>query len=108
MKLTLRAGLDELIRRYRLERNEHGANLTVPCPEFYSGTTGFGDMLTVHVPEGFEECGDWSDGFRTVWVNREARAILTYCEGDLDLTIDADEETFQARLQSAAEFYKER
>ena len=96
-----------LFERYLLELNSRGAQLTVPCPLFYSGTTGFGDMLSVRVPPGFEEMDDWSGAFRTVWVHREAKAIFTYCEGDLDLTIDTSDDTFQARLESAAEFYKE-
>lgn len=54
---------------------------------------------------GFVPVADWSDGFRCVWVNRAERAIFTYCEGDLDLTIDDTDEAFTRRLASAAEFY---
>jgi hypothetical protein len=55
---------------------------------------------------GFRYQDTWSNGYREVFVNREARAIFTYCEGDLDLTVDADDAAFAARLASAEEFYR--
>lgn len=99
--------IEALIQRHGLKPNERGAYLPVPCPRFYTGSTYGGDVYTVRVPPLFKECDEWSDGFRTVWISPEARAIFTYCEGDLDLTVDDTEEQFQARLKSAAEFYKE-
>jgi len=54
---------------------------------------------------GFKIIPDWCDCFRAVWVNALERAIFTYCEGDLDLTVDDDEKTFLARLEAAGKFY---
>lgn len=100
--------IEGLIHRYRLEPNDRGVNLNPPCSLFYDGSSFGQDLLSFHVPLGFELHDQWSDGqFRAVWVNREARAIFTYCEGDLNLTIDTTEEVFAARLLSAAEYYKE-
>ena len=73
----------------------------------YRGSAGWsGDGLVwKNLPAGFQEVEAFGDCFRTVWVNERSHAILTYCEGDLDLTIDRSAEIFQARVSSAAAFY---
>ena len=100
---------EDLIHRYGLKPNEHGANLTPPCGRFYTGSSCGQDLLSIHVPLGFSLNDQWSDhcAFRAVWVNTEARAIFTYCEGDLNLTVDATEGEFAVRLGAAAEYYRE-
>jgi len=74
----------------------------------YRGSAGFsgGDnSVRRMLPPGFTEVEEFSDAFRTVWTNEQCRAILTYCEGDLDLTIDRNADLFYSRLSSAARFY---
>src|SRR5882724_11599715 len=44
-----------------------------------------GDKLT----EGFTEIEEFaSSPYRLVWKSDQMRAIVTYCEGDIDVTID--------------------
>jgi len=73
----------------------------------YRGSAGFGNDSTVQrmLPAGFSVVDAFSDTFRTVWISEERRAILTYCEGDLDLTIDRNASLFYARMSSATRFY---
>lgn len=74
----------------------------------YRGSAGFegGERLVWrNLPAGFSEVEAFGDCFRTVWVSELHRAILTYCEGDLDLTVDRCSELFNARVASAARFY---
>ncbi len=83
-----------------------GSDLTVPCAELYRGST-YCDRLPLRSDRltGFNERDGWNNGYRSVWINAEARAILTECEGDLDLTIDATDTEFAARVASAEAFY---
>jgi hypothetical protein len=62
--------------------------------------------LSLRVPPTFALEHDWCNGFREVYINVEERAIFTYCEGDLDLTVDATQEAWRARYAAAIEFYK--
>ena len=69
----------------------------------------YGDSFNVddRLPEGFEEIPDFQDGhFRIVWKCDALRAIVTYCEGDITVTIDRTLEFYQERLLSAAVFYQ--
>jgi hypothetical protein len=79
----------------------------LPPGLIYRGFTMFGDYCKVGrmLPPGFVEVDAWSNGFRAVWVNRDLRAIVTYCEGDVDVTIDRTLEAFDVRMGKAAEFY---
>jgi predicted dehydrogenase len=59
------------------------------------------------VPDSFVERAEWKDGwFRTVWISYEERAILTYCEDDINITIHLTEGSFQRELGRAARYYK--
>jgi len=40
-----------------------------------------------------------------VWVNIKEMKVLTFCEGDEDITISPTLEIFRAELQSMADFY---
>jgi hypothetical protein len=67
------------------------------------------DSFTVDakLPEGFEEIGEFQDGhYRIVWRSDAHRAVVTYCEGDVNVTIDRTVEAYQSRLAAAAVFYK--
>lgn len=91
-----------VIKRFGLEQQDR--KLHVPCDQFYHGFTlkniwEYGSM------PGWRFQPDWSDGYREVFILPEERAIFTYCEGDLDLTVDVTDEVFQQRLVSAGEFY---
>lgn len=57
---------------------------------------------------GFKLRDGWSDGFRAVWVRKHedgSGEIVTYCEGDIDVTIHPTAELMSAQLASAAAFY---
>ena len=56
---------------------------------------------------GFIQEIDWCDSYRSVWISIFHRCTLTYCEGDLSLSIAPDAESFYNELASAAKFYKE-
>jgi hypothetical protein len=58
-------------------------------------------------PIGFEEMSSWSDGFRVVWVSRDERIILTYCEGDLSYETAPDDQAFRDVKRQHAAFYRD-
>ncbi len=95
-----------LIELFSME--DAGYSPAIPAPVFLKSWTmrdiQFQSRPSRKAP-GFVPVCDWSDGFRCVWVNRAERAIFTYCEGDLDLTIDDTDEVFKSRLAAAVEFY---
>lgn len=83
--------------------------LKVPCKQFYTGPMfDFAGMqFNPTKPEGWLCMEEWSKNAREVYVNLAERSILTYCEGDISLTIDASLDEFITRLAAAAEFYRE-
>lgn len=102
--------IEIILKRFDLE--DPGYQLEIPAALFVKGWAGpFSDSASFdlwamrRLGPGWEYQEEWSNGYRSVCVNRELRAILTYVEGDVDLTVDADEETFGKRLAGAAEFY---
>jgi|11_taG_2_1085331.scaffolds.fasta_scaffold107823_3 hypothetical protein len=48
----------------------------------------------------------WCDEYRHVWVSVFHRCTLTYCEGDLTLSVAPDAKSFYNDLATAAEFYE--
>ncbi len=99
----------EIIKHYWLKPSDRP--LGIPAAQFYSGfwpeyARGEFDGPTWLTP-GWAYRDAWSTGYREVYISQAERAILTYCESDLDLTVDADEATFQQRLASAEKFYQE-
>jgi len=82
----------------------------IPADYFGTGSVGLlGEAadfdLWASRMEGWQYMDEWGNGYRSVWVNRKHQAILTYVEGDVDLTVDLDTERFEARLESASKFY---
>lgn len=58
---------------------------------------------------GFGLTEEWSDGFRAVWVRTHADGsgeIVTFCEGDVDVTVHPTAELMNAQLASARAFYE--
>lgn len=58
---------------------------------------------------GFVLRDGWSDGFRAVWIRRHADGsgeIVTFCEGDIDVTVHPTRELMDAQIASAAAFYE--
>lgn len=95
---------DQIIKRWMEPAD--GSHLKIPCERLYRGHKYMAECPYDADPgDGWQENGDWNDGYRAVWINETERAIFTYCEGDLDLTIDATDESFRARLASAQAFY---
>jgi hypothetical protein len=57
---------------------------------------------------GFRLTEQWCDGFRAVWTRTHADRsgeIVTFCEGDIDVTVHPTAEAMQAQIASAAAFY---
>jgi hypothetical protein len=48
----------------------------------------------------------WCDAHRDVWISVFEWSTLTYCEGDLTLSVAPDAESFYNELASSAKFYK--
>lgn len=48
----------------------------------------------------------WSHSYRSVFVSKIAKATATYCEGDWILHISDDQESFEANIQHAIQFYE--
>ena len=58
------------------------------------------------LPEGFENVeGSTLSPHRFVWKSDKLRAMVTYCEGDVIVTVDQTDEWYQARLLSSQNFY---
>jgi len=58
------------------------------------------------LPEGFEYIEEFEDGpYRKVWKSDRLRAIVTYCEGDVSVTVDPDQTSYAARLAAQFQFY---
>jgi len=49
----------------------------------------------------------WCDAYRNVWISVFHRATLTWCEGDLTLSISPDAGSFYNELASSAKFYRD-
>jgi len=65
-----------------------------------------GFKLGQDLPEGFEDVEDSAfSPYRFVWKNDTLRAMVTYCEGDVTVTVDQTDEWYQARLLSSQNFY---
>ncbi len=95
---------EQIIKRWM--EAEDGSHLTIPCARFYRGHKWMAECPYDAEPgDGWQEREAYNNGYRAVWVNDAERAVFTYCEGDLDLTIDATDAEFNARLNSIAAFY---
>ena len=100
----------KLIRLFGLREAEW--TLELPAKEFYTGSVVLvlGDAsdfnLIMSRRSGWYYVDRWGNGYRSVWVNEAERAIFTYVEGDMDLTVDADASQFWERMSRAEEFYK--
>lgn len=57
--------------------------------------------------DGWRIVNGWSDAYRVVAINTRLLATMTYCEGDLDLSLSPDLATFRNEIKSAKTFYKE-
>ena len=99
---------EKLIKHFHLERDTDVDFMSVPCQNFWRGRGGSNDVAeqTDNLFPEFAYIDDWSldDGIM-VYVNHSERAMFTYSHGGLDLTIDADQATFEARLDSAMHYY---
>lgn len=109
--MELDAELQKIVKRFGLEYP--GYDPDIPATYFGGGSAGplfdiydFNQWVRNNLTTGWYMQEMWSDGgFREVWWNREKQAIITYCEGDVDMTVDWDTEVFDKRWKSAEEFY---
>lgn len=63
--------------------------------------------ITVYIPEGFHEVEKWADSsFRGVWVSESDLSVITYCEGDIDVTVHPHKVSYLANINAANEFYR--
>ncbi len=62
--------------------------------------------LSSFLPEGFCDVEEWdSYPYRVVWKHDELRTIVSYCEGDVTVTVDNNDESYAAQMRSATVFY---
>jgi hypothetical protein len=62
--------------------------------------------LGTFLPEGFYDVEAWaSNPYRLVWKNDQLRVIVSYCEGDVTVTVDDNDESYAAQMRSATVFY---
>ncbi len=67
---------------------------------------GNASSYDARLPAGWEPHATWQDAeYFGVWVNRERRMILTYCEGDRTLVVCPTEEQFLQEYNEMREFY---
>ncbi len=57
------------------------------------------------VPKGFTLIEDNQAPYRFVWINREQKQILSYCEGDIYLDTCETAEEFERELIKLKNFY---
>jgi len=72
---------------------------------FFQDVGDFDLFVDKKLGPGWLNCYKWANGYRSVYMNLRLKAILTCCEGDIDLTVDETEENFNKRIASAEEFY---
>lgn len=74
----------------------------------YKGFT-YKEPLSIKIPEEFEGVEEWEEfPYIVCWKSEKHKAILTYCEGDIHLSVHKKDETYQREVIEADEFYKER
>jgi len=106
--------LTKLISSFRLEPADYIPEpVDYPAMIFSKGFNGifrdiddFDEFVQSGLSPDWMECYNWANGYRSVYMNLKLRAILTYVEGDIDLTVDKDEKSFNARVACQEEFYK--
>jgi len=74
--------------------------------KIHRGSTPSEELLLPHIPATFELKGIWSNGFRSVWVSEKDLVIITYCEGDVSISVHLTVTSFLSDLLEASEFYK--
>lgn len=57
------------------------------------------------VPPGFSEKTEWADGARRVWISERERAIITYCERDIYVSVHPTAAGFEQHIHQMATFY---
>lgn len=58
-------------------------------------------------PCGFSQELAWRQSYRVVWVSVCLRCTLTWCEGDVTLSIAPNAPSFYSELASSAKFYQD-
>jgi len=82
--------------------DKHGGSL-------YRGFT-FNDVWGVarNIPDEFDLNDEWSDGYyRNVWTSFKNLAIITYCEGDVDVEIYETPTAFNMAIKACDAFYSQ-
>ena len=49
----------------------------------------------------------WCDAYRVVWISVCLRCTITWCEGDVTLSIAPDAPSFYSELASSSKFYQD-
>jgi hypothetical protein len=71
-----------------------------------SGTFASGhQMLDVMLRRGYTLIEDTDAPYRFVWLNRETRTVVTYCEGDLTTEVCGDDLDLNGHLAKLRAFY---
>lgn len=54
---------------------------------------------------GFKYVSEWSNGHRDVYVSKSDKAIVTYCEGDISLSLHDTIEDYENEIDTCTKFY---
>jgi len=74
--------------------------------QIYRGWAPGIDMLWKSLPPSFSEKEEWSQyPFRVVWISDEEWSTVTYCEGDLAVTLHPRRASFLLELEYSEEHY---
>jgi len=101
-QLTGTPAIDALLQSYITSEEPHAHG------RLYRGISAGADAETVgrRLPAIWVEQHAWADGrLRMVWIAFAPHAMLTYCEGDIDLFVASDEYAFDLELDRCAGFY---
>jgi hypothetical protein len=97
--------VQDFIKRFCLKPDRVSDNETIHCG--YVGDNEWNVMTKLPRSEGYSCIGQWSNGYRNVFINRKQLAIITFCEGDLDVTVHPDRKSFIQKFRECKKFYKE-
>lgn len=72
-----------------------------------AGHVKYSDAVALDLPAGFVERPEWSDGqYRRVWTSEAELSVVTWCEGDVQVSKHATRAEYERELAQATAFYE--
>lgn len=100
--------IEELFHLKNHFTRKEGFKLLKSDIQWSSASKVYGFLKCLKMSDNWHEEEAFGDyPYRTAWIDLKNRQILTYCEGDLTLSVAPDAESFYNELASSAKFYKE-